>query len=116
MPKYRSKPTECEAMKWAGGDAQAHAAVAWVAEGGGEARYDEEWIGLLSQEDIRPARIAVRTINGTAYAGPGYYVIRGQARFCQHIEYGQPEHECSGLVDFYPCDPETFERRWEQAD
>jgi hypothetical protein len=99
--RYRSKPVEVEAMQWCvscakytpdicGGEV-----VAWVNANGGEARYT----GTADPgrgTDPYANRIAVRTINGWAYAAPGHYVIRS-------------------AVDFYPCDPETFEQRWEPA-
>jgi hypothetical protein len=105
--RYRSKPVEVEAMQWEreefddddrGYEATAPSIVAWVKANGGEARYVPAW---------HHARIAVRTINGWAYARPGHYVVKGSATFM---------HE-SGveLTDFYPCDPETFEKRWEAA-
>lgn len=82
--------------------------VAWVNANGGEARYESQ--GAPSGAD----RIAVRTINGWAYAAPGHYVVMGSATFtvCAH---NQPAtcNEYRTLRDFYPCDPETFERRWE---
>jgi hypothetical protein len=94
--KYRSKSTECEAMQW---DAvpglrdgfTAGDVVAWVNASGGEACMGWE-LGRDWKKEHN-AHIAVRTINGWAYAAPGDYIVRS-------------------AIDFYPSDPETFEKRW----
>lgn len=99
MPKYRSKPVEIEAMRWVpdaprnatDGERTADRIVAWVNANGGKA-----W---FSRHGGNPAvaavpSIAVHTLNGTAYAAPGHYVVKGPN-------------------DFYPCDADTFRSRWE---
>lgn len=108
--RYRSRQTEVDAMLW---DVNRHAAskqadtvqmqfaaeniVDWVNESGGEARYQPEDITFGGMHvDDHNARIAIKTVNGWAYAAPGHYIVRGD-------------------IDFYPCDPETFHRRWEPA-
>lgn len=107
--KYRSRPTECEAEQWRFGQERpesvqerAEQIVAWVKNNGGEARYAHH-----------VERIHVHTINGWAYAAPGHYVVMGAARF--HVDHDGPlmSTGCRTIRDFYPCDPETFERRWE---
>lgn len=112
--KYRSKPTEVEAMQWtpdAWDDPEKNATdiVAWVNANGGEARYETHSIGAVHFDPLD--RIAVRTINGWAYAAPGHYVVMGSERF----DTGEltPEGEPIELLDHYPCDPETFEKRRE---
>lgn len=92
--------------------------VAWVNANGGEARYEPEWIwrGEDSSNGRRvPPRIAVRTINGWAYAAPGHYIVMGSAWFVS-----SPYDPSAGLSgpkvrDFYPCDPATFEKHWAAA-
>ena len=111
--KYRSKPTEVEAFQWQPKDPahkaqMAEAIVAWVNANGGEAKYQNDPGSV--DADLMP-RIAVHTINGWAYAAPGHYVIKGAARF----QVGGFMEPARFLIDFYPCDPETFERRWEVA-
>lgn len=126
--RYRSKPTECEAMQWYKQNieqydpkARAQEIVAWVNANGGEARYAPAGGPSGPGEGSyygHPARIAVRTINGWAYAAPGHYIVMGSAVFTTPVEYigmlsGTP---CSHtLLDFYPCDPATFESRWEPS-
>lgn len=106
--RYRSKPTECEAMQFAvGPDDHGDPAFSgeyvarWVKANGGEAYFSDRSDG---------PRIAVRTINGWAYAAPGHYIIMGSATWNQ----GPPTMRV--IRDFYPCDPETFERRWEPGE
>lgn len=116
--KYRSKPTECEAMQWmTGGGAfgidhlveGAKRIVAWVNANGGEARVGYEQLSG-TPGDTQPY-IAVRTINGWAYAAPGHYVVMGTAEFAglNKLVTGVGPN----IRDFYPVDPETFERRWQ---
>lgn len=118
--KYRTRPTECEAMQWpiAGMDRTlehwANRIVNWVNASGGEARYEPSGRGYLDGiiQDI-PARIAVRTINGFQYCYPGEYMVMGRAWFDT-----RPEHTTGNAKtrDFYPRNPETFEKRWEPCD
>lgn len=139
--RYVSRPAECEAMQWGNTDAMgfyatgkhAENVVAWVNANGGHARYEPEPQATIggrghgSQTFTQPARIAVRTINGWAYAAPGHYVVRGSAEFegrtdpairCPECGSAQLMHtsSCSRQItylrDFYPCDPETFQNRW----
>jgi hypothetical protein len=80
--------------------------VTWVNANGGEAQYRDSQSG---------PHIAIRTINGWAYAEPGHYVVMGEATFDVHIqsasddERNDTHRQCR---DFYPCDPEMFARRW----
>lgn len=129
--RYVSKPTEpteCEAMQW-NGDAesewhedQAAAIIAWVDVNGGKARYNDNR-GLPGSEglpdSLRGPNIAVRTINGWAYAEPGHYVVMGTATFHPGGERcGVAEDRRFGphVRDFYPCDPATFMAHWEPVD
>jgi hypothetical protein len=110
--KYRSRLVEIEALRWdydapvtvnALLEERAREIVAWVNANGGEARYERQ--GSPSGAD----RIAVRTINGWAYALPGWYVVMGETEFGGTGASWERER----IRDFYPCDPETFQRRWE---
>src|SRR5690349_778135 len=96
-----SARAEIEAMQWEGGEPFAddtHPAreiVDWVNANGGEARYEpnhpwsefgnecpcNDFDVLTRVSTPHTARIAVRTINGWAYATPGHYVVMGEARF-----------------------------------
>lgn len=108
MTTYRSKPTEVEAERWGDGtgtgwDMTAAEIVAWVNTHGGEARYEPDTTDsyLPGHQNARlrhPARIAVRTINGWAYAAPGHYVVMGSATF----EPRDRPLDTRELLDFYP--------------
>jgi hypothetical protein len=136
--KYRSKPTEIEAMQWSPANRwselpapqyTADQIVAWVNANGGEARYENHWEGDRDRaQGQRLNRIAVRTINGWAHAAPGHYVVMGSATFDIDMlrdpkdprcaEHNIPDcvycpTEAVTVRDFYPCDQETFEKRWE---
>lgn len=76
MTRYRSKPTECEAMQWPRWGARSfdvgHRIIEWVNANGGEARYEP----AISPEDCvahdgHAARIAIRTADSWVYAAPG---------------------------------------------
>jgi hypothetical protein len=114
--RYRSRPIEVEAMRWCGCSflgcvERTGEILAWVNTNGGEARYEPaSW---WAEPHRHHARIAVRTINGWAYARPGHYVVKGSTWFDPYSTSGRGK---AGKVrDFYPCDPETFEKRWEAA-
>jgi hypothetical protein len=110
---YHSKYTTVEAKQWNGNQLQpsrdgasAEQIVAWVKENGGEAVYHPQGDGI--DASLGGPVIGVRTINGWAYAKLGHYVVPGEAWF-------EPRpHATFKLRDFYPCDPETFEKRWEE--
>ena len=122
--KYVSKPTECEAMEWVAWqhvsylDGEAKKIVEWVNANGGEARYEPSYDpgppGASFTSARNPAHgpcIAVRTKDGWKHASPGWYVVMGTATFEVWEKNRSPEN--SWIRDFYPCDPETFERRWQ---
>lgn len=118
---YVSKRVEVEALQFAvGPDDYGDPAysgeyvVRWVNANGGEARYEGPGRTAPGKVSTDPARIAVRTINGWAYAAPGHYVVRGETTFW--VQGEKTDENPDGMEvrrDFYPCDPETFERRWE---
>lgn len=109
--RYRSRPTECEAVQWPapGSYRMADSIVTWVNANGGEARYEPE-SAYSADRDPDPPRIAIRTVNGWAFAAPGHYVVMGEAKFDGFLVNGVIGDR--KVRDFYPCDPETFERRW----
>lgn len=136
---YTSKPTECQAMHWhnqlIGGapsvamEARAQEIVAWVNSNSGKAEYTANYWAPNPLDPPQPA-IAVRTVNGWAYAALGEYVVMGDTMFavarCKH-GHGLPhvfftDHrledggECPGPVadtlDFHPLSAEMFEARW----
>jgi hypothetical protein len=137
--KYRSKVLEIEAMQWLdpnpddnpeNGATIADSAlliVQWVNSNGGEAEYLTEcrahgltqchYPGCPSPCPV----ILLRTINGWAPAYPDHYVMKGSTEFvvCEHGHQGQEvAGKCKNVkqvLDFYPCDPQTFDRRWEPA-
>jgi hypothetical protein len=103
-----------EAMQWEreefddddrGYEATAPSIVAWINANGGEARYEPHH-----------ARIALHTINGWAFAELGHYAVMGSATFTAWREGSDGKPEAWQCRDFYPCDPETFEKRWEACD
>jgi len=115
MTRYVSKPAECEAMQWAalpnspehGLLASASQIVAWVNANGGEARYEN------SPSPSWPENcIAVRTINGWAYAAPGHYIVMGEASFVYDREGWAGGTRCRA---FDVRDPKIFESHWEAA-
>lgn len=110
--KYRTRPTECEAMQWHLDDdsdaerAQAEQIVDWVNANGGEARYN-------APADMEPL-ISVHTITGWSFAEPGQYVVMGDAVGNERYP-GSEDSMFRGpeFRDFYIQRPEDFERRWE---
>lgn len=114
MSTYESVPTTIEAMQWPtnGGNDRfqqglAEQIVAWVNAYGGEAAYFTASRSARAGFPSEP-RIAIHTINGWAYAAPGHYVVMGTAEFNADLGPGITKH----VRDFYPCDPETFAKRW----
>lgn len=116
--RYRSKPVEVEAMQWTDDGSDdfrgladlAAQIVAWVNANGGEARYERsDYDAIPSVHDHGP-RIAVRTINGWAYAKPRHFVVMGESYWDPD---DRPLPPTKQLCDFYPVDPATFEQRWE---
>lgn len=85
--KIRSKPTETEAIQFDGSHNSARQIQAWAHQGlPAEAN---EIIHIDATDVIR-----VRTNNGFAFAKAGDWIIKGPS-------------------DFYPCDAQTFAKRWE---
>lgn len=80
--KFRKKPVEIEAAQWGipGAPSRPEQIVNWVTERGGRARYVLEPFEAL----------AIVTLEGTMYASPGDWIIRGVQG------------------EFYPCKPDIF--------
>jgi len=110
--KYRSKPTEVEAMQWngqaaPGGPPNTHSAneiVAWVNANGGEARYMPSRDDC-NNVDAQQARIKIRAVSGWVYAKPGDYIVKNT--WLLPFEDGLPERA------FFPVPADTFESQWE---
>lgn len=85
--KIRSKPTETEAMQYDGTQECARQIQAWAHQG-----LPAIANAIISIDETNIIR--VRTNNGTACAKAGGWIIKGPS-------------------DFYPCDPDTFAKRWE---
>lgn len=122
--RYVSRPVEVEARQWVEGSFRERRAdpniwraseiVAWVNRNGGEAWYEPELpaksVTLATQ--YRPARIAVRTTDGWAYAAPSHYVVMGDATF-QDGGFMRPARF---IRNFYPVSKLSeirIEHEWE---
>lgn len=116
MPKY-TRTEECEAMQWIpdfrisdGLVTRAATIVGWVIDNGGEARYPSRPHDCIAAPG---PHIAVRTINGWAYAAPGHYIVKGE-----EFTY-DPEGWAGGtrLREFTVCAPETWDqKKWVMGD
>lgn len=93
MPFFRKKPVVIEAMQWDGTAQGATPIIDWVLAGGGTATYRNSYLSM--SEGRVPARLAVRTLEGTMYASPGDWVIKGVQG------------------EFYPCKPDIFEATYD---
>jgi hypothetical protein len=83
---YRKKPVVIEAQRWDGTVSAATQIIDWVLANGGTARYHDD------------PYLSINTLEGTATASPGDWVIKGVAG------------------EFYPCKPGIFEATYEVAD
>lgn len=88
--RYRKKPVEIEAMLYDGTNAAD--VVGWIRHHGGETIVRGGPTG-----GSRDAQIGVRTLEGTMWASPGDYIIRGVRG------------------EFYPCKPDIFEATYEEV-
>ncbi|WP_434315857.1 hypothetical protein [Leifsonia sp. P73] len=84
MTTYRKKPVEIEAIQWRVSN---HSEV--------KAFLGEDYVAVLSKHTSKPAHIAISTLEGSIYAAPGDFVIRGV-----HGEH-------------YPCKPDIFAETYE---
>lgn len=96
--KYRKKPVEIEAMQWDGSMESRNHTLGWIGAHGGEARYrsDDKALPGPGRGLTRIAdRLEIDTLEGTMYALPGDWIIRGVQG------------------EFYPCKPDIFEATYE---
>lgn len=97
--RFRKRPVAIEAMRWDGTAEAAGPIINWIlATGSRAARWDNNpkhlsgpGRGITTIAD----RIEVETLEGTMYATPGDWIIRGVSN----------EH--------YPCKPDIFEATYE---
>lgn len=82
MPFFTKKPVTIEARRYDGSAAKANRLVAWIAAGGGRARY-------LAAHDMG-SQLLIETLEGTHEAAPGDWIIKGVKG------------------EFYPCKPDIF--------
>lgn len=103
LARYRKKPVVIEAMFWPGGPEAASPIIDWAAAVGGPAiRWDEahdawEDPGGKGARRRAPERISIDTLEGTMYASPGDWIIRGVKG------------------EFYPCKPDIFEATYDKV-
>jgi hypothetical protein len=98
--KYRKRPVVIEAMQWDGRADSAHPIIQWINATEATARWRPEQEEIIARNGetaqmYRPARISIRTIEGTMDATPGDWIIKGVAG------------------EFYPCKPDIFEATYE---
>ena len=83
MAKYRKKPVEVEAVQWTGKNPKQ------IADFFGRWPFPRKYV---------PTQVAIETLEGTMYASPGDYIIKG----------------VNG--EFYPCKPDIFEKTYERVE
>ena len=86
--KYRKKPVVIEAMRFQNSLASADRIGEWVIRGGGK-------IGFHNDDPI--LQLSIHTLEGTMFASPGDYIIRGVKG------------------ELYPCKPDIFAATYEPA-
>ncbi len=89
--KYRKKPVEVEALQFTRGQQSALAVVKWIQSNGGQASYETVTM------DTTQGLIPIKTLEGTMYAAPGDFIIRGVRG------------------EFYPCKPDIFALTYERV-
>lgn len=87
--KYRKRPVEVEAMQFKGGEGSGFDVVKWILSNAGRASYE------TTAMDTVTGLIPIKTLEGTMYAAPGDYIIRGVQG------------------EFYPCKPHIFEQTYD---
>lgn len=101
VKRYRKKPVEVEAVQWAGGSEAATPIIDWILTNGGTARWHEEREAVRDPHtgeavlDAEPEHLEIDTLEGTMWALPGDWIIRGVAG------------------EFYPCKPSIFDTTYE---
>lgn len=130
--RYRKKPVEIDAMRWDGGAEAATPIIDWVLSNGGTARWDgptpaeadcptpeyhetHHYCPNCSFNDVRE-RISIDTLEGTIYASPGDFIIRGvQGEFypCKPDIFDQTYIVLGAGGEIFPCPPDIFEKTYE---
>lgn len=95
MPRYRKKTVVIDAVQWDGTAEGAGPIINWVLGCDGNATYRDDMIGT---DGVVCARLAVVTLEGPMFYGPGWWIIRG------------------ALGEFYACSPEVFEATYEAVE
>lgn len=100
---YRKKPVVIEARQFTGGAASASPLIDWILANGGTARWNEACDEWESEDGTQghpasPEHLAIRTLEGTMFADPGDWIIRGVKG------------------EFYPVKPDIFAETYEPAD
>lgn len=85
--EFRKKPVTIEAIQWVVSN---HSEV--------KKFLGDDCVAFLSKHSSKPAHVSIRTLEGTIYAAPGDYIIRGIAG----------EH--------YPCKPDIFAETYEAVE
>jgi hypothetical protein len=94
--RFRKKPVVIEAIRWEGTAATATPIIDWMLSHGGTARFHEpESLGDGLADWVSMHRLAIDTLEGTMWAVPGDWIIRGVKG------------------EFYPCKPDIFEATYE---
>lgn len=114
---YVSRYAETHARKWNGERFErdgvdgygAVSLIRWVEDSGGRAWFEPE---RSSMGVGTPARIIVSTNSGPALIVAGWWIIRGTETFRPFDQTARDSERYLKLLDHYPCDPATFERRW----
>ncbi len=98
IKRYRKKPVEIEAVQWDGSPERAEFLVAW-AESFAIASTHFPNLRIADPRDgdrSTKNQIAIHTLEGTMFASPGDWIIRGVNN------------------ELYPCKPDIFEKTYEE--
>lgn len=92
MSKYRKKPVVIEAFKWTGDRDQIEDPV-WIVEA-----IKQGNVYFVKHTEKVDVLMAIETLEGTMYASPGDYIIKG----------------IQGEI--YPCKPDIFEATYDKVE
>lgn len=94
VKEYRKKPVKVRAVQWDGSVESATYIIDWALENGGTIRYHSPVIEDGEYKYV--SKLAIDTLDSTAYAFAGDWVI------------------CGTINEFYPCNQEVFEQSYEE--
>jgi len=97
VQRYRKKPVEIDATQWDGSAEGATPIIDWMLDNDATARFHEAQT-FIEGPDGQPqqsARLFIDTLEGTMYASPSDWIIRGVQG------------------EFYPCKPDIFAATYE---